>query len=203
MQSQKIIYIWKFQLTRSRGARHCESIDLYAPSLTFQLTRSRGARRLFQTLGMYSSSAFQLTRSRGARLFFLCSLALLKNHFNSRAHVERDWEKSTLRRFLNDFNSRAHVERELIFLRSLAQGVLISTHALTWSATLAVVVFYVLFCEISTHALTWSATREICSITCAPRQISTHALTWSATILVELSALPILFQLTRSRGARP
>ena len=54
---------------------------------------------------------------------------------------------------------------------------------------------------ISTHALTWSAT---CAEMMLKRGlgISTHALTWSATLFCPLSRDRFQFQLTRSRGAR-
>ena len=57
----------------------------------------------------------------------------------------------------HNFNSRAHVERDAIPYEVQENKSKISTHALTWSAT-------VFNCEalshflISTHALTWSAT---------------------------------------------
>ena len=78
----------------------------------------------------------------------------------------------------------------------------ISTHALTWSATLrcfAPLPAYL----ISTHALTWSATiwymsRRVIS------GISTHALTWSATFKYRKeNENDVEFQLTHSRGVRP
>ena len=97
---------------------------------------------------------FQLTRSRGARL----ATSAVKSpavYFNSRAHVERD-------------RRRAPAPR----------ATLISTHALTWSATLSVLP---------------SANFTI---------ISTHALTWSATLIARGGLRRSAFQLTRSRGAR-
>ena len=58
---------------------------------------------------------------------------------------------------------------------------LISTHALTWSATIPNLKMK-LQSRISTHALTWSATASVES-SVASVSISTHALTWSATYL--------------------
>ena len=55
----------------------------------------------------------------------------------------------------------------------------ISTHALTWSATI-LDLMWMSDREISTHALTWSATR-CCARDTRDKSISTHALTWSAT----------------------
>ena len=55
---------------------------------------------------------------------------------------------------------------------------------------------------ISTHALTWSAT--VCAKSKdLPRIISTHALTWSATCVKSKNTRLRLFQLTHSRGVRP
>ena len=145
-----------------------------------------------------------------------------QQNFNSRAHVERDWQRRAGTEGRLNFNSRAHVERDDPdpFLEKACE---ISTHALTWSATYnryrqrvggrnfnsrAHVerdkrgVSDVRRAYISTHALTWSATH------CQRRadhneRISTHALTWSATVAVCRGVrLGISFQLTRSRGAR-
>ena len=56
-------------------------------------------------------------------------------NFNSRAHVERDsGVRFPLTPFQN-FNSRAHVERDSVTFMPPASPV-ISTHALTWSATI-------------------------------------------------------------------
>ena len=56
-----------------------------------------------------------------------------------------------------DFNSRAHVERDVTALPALVTPFIISTHALTWSAT-TVKAVHSCYAFISTHALTWSAT---------------------------------------------
>ena len=127
--------------------------------------------------GTTQSAGFQLTRSRGAR------------------QQGADVESHTI-----DFNSRAHVERDFPILVGGTSRRRISTHALTWSATLAVRHF----CAqrvISTHALTWSATKTPAERREALR-ISTHALTWSATPPPRRCVLYPSFQLTRSRGAR-
>ena len=55
------------------------------------------------------------------------------------------------------FNSRAHVERDDTLFIEEALGI-ISTHALTWSATNLSFGETTLEFHISTHALTWSAT---------------------------------------------
>ena len=169
----------RFQLTRSRGARHIvvhnaggrapnfnsrAHVERDQPAarnimsiLRFQLTRSRGAR-LFRPLLLRALLQFQLTRSRGARHDGPFEIVSYWENFNSRAHVERDRQRAYYRRLHGS----------------------ISTHALTWSATYD---FQILekIKEISTHALTWSATM--------PRSV--------------YSVGKLAFQLTRSRGARP
>ena len=77
------------------------------------------------------------------------------------------------------FNSHAHVERDF-FRFTLTVRIFISTHTLTWSVT-AVLVTLDNEVIISTHTLTWSVTNadetkfdEIV--------ISTHTLTWSVTL---------------------
>ena len=104
-------------------------------------------------------------------------VALKIPHFNSRAHVERDRYHARAHQPRADFNSRAHVERDVIGHCRYAAAK-ISTHALTWSATI--------------YALGEFATLDI----------STHALTWSATGVIGFCAWKTKFQLTRSRGAR-
>ena len=83
---------------------------------------------------MASMSKFQLTRSRGAWQIVRVN-NLIKHHFNSHAHVERD--DVLLSRVLGglNFNSHAHVERDL-WEYTHFRIILISTHTLTWSVTL-------------------------------------------------------------------
>ena len=113
--------------------------------------------------------------------------ARLALHFNSRTHVECDPRKKDCRLCVEYFNSRTHVECDAIVAPQPGRKRIISTHALTWSATQDGAKNN-LPCCISTHALTWSATFQFW--TQVPgRFISTHALTWSATI-----SLPSIFQ---------
>ena len=149
-----------FQLTRSRGAwriiintdtnstdfnshAHVERDLGVIPNVDsfhrFQLTRSRGAWRE-NAYGASGRFRFQLTRSRGAWLAFLHPLLCSAVHFNSHAHVERDWLREAW--------------KKLTF---------ISTHTLTWSVT-----YWFLMAgkkmNISTHTLTWSVTvADICT----------------------------------------
>ena len=53
---------------------------------------------------------------------------------------------------------------------------------------------------ISTHTLTWSVTDKS-YLYFLPRIISTHTLTWSVTNNFLSGYIPMIFQLTRSRGA--
>ena len=100
------------------------------------------------------------------------------------------WSATSLPDYMNllyqHFNSRAHVERDhdLTFIGYTSSQ--ISTHALTWSATSRKGV-HDMPRSISTHALTWSATVD-CLISIDGIDISTHALTWSATIPYILNA---------------
>ena len=131
----------------------------------------------------------------------VCLPSCPERHFNSRTHVECDIMQYLYNLDTSDFNSRTHVECDdwlqdgevpfeisthaltwsaTIFIVSKSSNECISTHALTWSATTG---WYVCpWCEfISTHALTWSATFPITRFW-MDLQISTHALTWSATV---------------------
>ena len=69
---------------------------------------------------------------------------------------------------LRNFNSHAHVERDLIFLSRIFV-INISTHTLTWSVTIYLILFSVISI-ISTHTLTWSVT----SYTAKGGTIHTH-----------------------------
>ena len=92
--------------------------------------------------------------------------------------MERDPKLFFLVRVQCHFNSHAHVERDYIEMFSrIAEN--ISTHTLTWSVThfFADVGLYV---AISTHTLTWSVTEKT-SAGIELSAISTHTLTWSVT----------------------
>ena len=79
----------------------------------FQLTRSRGAWP--RTRGsMGQQCRFQLTRSRGAWQTDQQYNQTYK-HFNSHAHVERDYIHIFSGVVIQYFNSHAHVERDWIF----------------------------------------------------------------------------------------
>ena len=142
----------------SRAHVERDGIQAQLDYLSFNFnSRAHVERDLSIVSGIILSASFQLTRSRGARQFSV-SFSLLSKNFNSRAHVERD----------------------VAYICRLRLSV-ISTHALTWSATVAQKGQY-LIGKISTHALTWSAT-ETKSYDIPRFNISTHALTWSATYM--------------------
>ena len=120
----------------------------------FQLTHSRGVRPA--AIGSSSGGReFQLTHSRGVRR--------QADRYDSRCQ---------------HFNSRTHVECDVMMLGEITEDG-ISTHALTWSATVC------------------AKSKDL------PRIISTHALTWSATCVKSKNTRLRLFQLTHSRGVRP
>ena len=144
-----------FQLTHSRGVRrsvkqnfsHGNKISTHA--LTWSATRI--APKCEKALRV-----FQLTHSRGVRQTEPIPTPETTD-FNSRTHVECDPFKMVVDASApTNFNSRTHVECD---------------------KAIKVFVFHHI---ISTHALTWSATCTKNSWRCQPR-ISTHALTWSAT----------------------
>ena len=77
------------------------------------------------------------------------------------------------------FNSHAHVERDF-FTDVQLRTVTISTHTLTWSVT-DTLIENLPAIIISTHTLTWSVTSAV-AISRFRNVISTHTLTWSVTV---------------------
>ena len=95
--------------------------------------RDYSAMDLFSKFSNFNSRAHV---ERDARP---CAPPTGRAYFNSRAHVERDVTTALSDMLEGNFNSRAHVERDE---QGRSEEVLsrgISTHALTWSATLDVV----------------------------------------------------------------
>ena len=84
----------------------------------------------------YAFSPFQLTHSRGVRPCFHMLLHQQMN-FNSRTHVECDAFPFRTTFSLSNFNSRTHVECDYDCIDCHVEYYNISTHALTWSATIA------------------------------------------------------------------
>ena len=120
---------------------------------------------------------FQLTRSRGAWLKSSC-LAHAVIHFNSHAHVERDFYKSS----------------------PILTSFCISTHTLTWSVT-KFITCSSMVSGISTHTLTWSVTGN--NIQCIEKRQFQLTRSRGAWLSCESfnATLNFQFQLTRSRGA--
>ena len=124
------------------------------PIWKFQLTRSRGAWRVFQackrSLWNFNSHAHV------ERDVNIIAPPTLQGYFNSHAHVERDPFNNANCQHDNNFNSHAHVERDKCLPVLLIQQY-ISTHTLTWSVTMNEH-FASGLTNISTHTLTWSVT---------------------------------------------
>ena len=124
--------LYRFQLTRSRGAWHVNFLSM-AQGLLFQLTRSRGAWRHSKIL-RFPPIQFQLTRSRGAWRRWVYLFRSIREFQLTRSRGA--WLGDKLVNVLTyNFNSHAHVERDSIS-NSLISLFFISTHTLTWSVTL-------------------------------------------------------------------
>ena len=141
-------------LTWSATAATLENLGL-AKISTHALTWSATS---FRVHWKHCDGRFQLTRSRGARL--TSSLGkIMYPDFNSRAHVERDRTMpctvATAAKFqLTRSRGARHTTQRAAYLLWV-----ISTHALTWSAT-RFLYQRAPYNVISTHALTWSATQS-------------------------------------------
>ena len=72
-------------------------------------------------------------------------------HFNSHAHVERDFVLEKQAKFTANFNSHAHVERD-IKSGTIEYTLEISTHTLTWSVTYGGRGDKVILCHFNSHA---------------------------------------------------
>ena len=183
--STTIYSIYWFQLTRSRGAWPILPCGQDKP-LTFQLTRSRGAwrRYLVETCEIL---LFQLTRSRGAWLHLL-RLNCKNLHFNSHAHVERDYRAYIFFDSDINFNSHAHVERDVLdTLEKSAE----TEFQLTRSrgAWLYTSVNYFLCSNFNSHA---HVERDWNTQTAGVKlEISTHTLTWSVTSQIQINFIII------------
>ena len=122
--------IFRFQLTRSRGAWHYR---MCVKILQWYFNSHAHVERDVTNITRFLLSVFQLTRSRGAW------------HAGEEVKV----------RFVN-FNSHAHVERDNQNFMTVRWH-MISTHTLTWSVTISASLM-MSGCYISTHTLTWSVT---------------------------------------------
>ena len=143
----------EFQLTHSRGVRRTYDIGISAEN-KFQLTHSRGVRPFIisqnEANGNFNSRTHvecddSAARKHSAVLISTHALTWsategwvdlprLHENFNSRTHVECDSPPLHLHTIPRHFNSRTHVECDCPKVKCPSSG-LISTHALTWSAT--------------------------------------------------------------------
>ncbi len=189
-------------------------------TILFQLTRSRGARRvLFSRSG--AEEKFQLTRSRGARRRN-SNATIFSTNFNSRAHVERDladpmskplssaisthaltWSAtrlSSVTQFTILFQlTRSRGARRVLFSRSGAEEKFQLTRSRGARRRNSNATIFSTNFNSRAHV-----ERDLADPMSKPLSsaISTHALTWSATRHLPLSTTRLIFQLTRSRGAR-
>ena len=97
-------------------------------------------------------------------------------HFNSHAHVERDYTTGAGTAIVFNFNSHAHVERDHFGRCKNCKYFYFNSHAHVERD--GNVLDFVLLSRISTHTLTWSVTVTVAKVDLSGR-----------------------FQLTRSRGA--
>ena len=112
--------------------------------------------------------------------------------------MERDVNPRFVTGYKWHFNSHAHVERDYSLILPIAY-LKISTHTLTWSVT-EYISKNLGKSIISTHTLTWSVTYLVNAVV-GHLFISTHTLTWSVTRNFGILSSAFIFQLTRSRGA--
>ena len=194
-----MLYLLKFQLTRSRGAWHreyqekridrnnfnshahverdffillaCKPFCISTHTLTWSVT-DLPPRKIRLRL-------FQLTRSRGAWRH-----ERKKRHdtryFNSHAHVERDFGVQVSLICMNYFNSHAHVERDLISSFVVKSEWNFNSHAHVERDHK--VEWFERTCEhFNSHAHV--ERDEWFWFPCHYKMISTHTLTWSVTFL--------------------
>ena len=154
-------------------------------------------RDTVRVLSISFDKVFQLTRSRGAWPL-KSTVVLIILHFNSHAHVERDFYNSLLILIFVNFNSHAHVERDVSICILTWYSSHFNSHAHVerdkQTTLLWIKIFY-----FNSHA---HVERDIrCSWKICKNWISTHTLTWSVTFKEDFRLAYIRFQLTRSRGA--
>ena len=103
--------IYKFQLTRSRGAWHCHGLfdhfryTISTHTLTWSVTNQNALWFFWRVISTHTLT-WSVTRAKG-------QLAISSINFNSHAHVERDLLSSLWQNQPTHFNSHAHVERDL------------------------------------------------------------------------------------------
>ena len=193
-----MLYLLKFQLTRSRGAWLFYSASLqtilhfnsHAHVERDRLTTPKNSVTIISTHTLTWSvttwekkeawhKIFQLTRSRGAwlRCTSLSDLHELFQLTRSRGAWPAAHRGEAVR---GDFNSHAHVERDARLTRIWKINV-ISTHTLTWSVTTQERQEKEQERHFNSHA---HVERDHCNDRILHTvEISTHTLTWSVTYL--------------------
>ena len=102
----------------------------------------------------------------------LHSFANAYSHFNSHAHVERDFIAKKFKSKFLDFNSHAHVERDIRLLYKYSVMNYFNSHAHVERDFEALLFF--LTGAISTHTLTWSVTLDVVYIWCLLNVMRTY-----------------------------
>ncbi len=130
---------------------------------------------LLKVSKLYDISTHTLTWSV---TIYMYGASLIMAHFNSHAHVERDfYGMDHIKSYIN-FNSHAHVERDLERLKEENKRDDFNSHAHVERDRDSIAANNVFI--ISTHTLTWSVTDYIFQ-SGERKRISTHTLTWSVT----------------------
>ena len=168
----------KFQLTRSRGAwlhgrtYQTPLMNISTHTLTWSVT---DWMYTFQRLAV-----FQLTRSRGAWQIIPWQKKE-QTHFNSHAHVERDYAKVGDHLACQNFNSHAHVERDSMTAATQLLLLNFNSHAHV-ERDFSTLALYYAKVDFNSHAHVerdWIILQAITSLS-----ISTHTLTWSVTLTI-------------------
>ena len=122
----------------------------------------------------------------------------MREHFNSHAHVERDFDNRLKKLRMANFNSHAHVERDSVQAKQALWSP-ISTHTLTWSVTdtweryLSSRVF-----QLTRSRGAWRG--NVFGVKWAS-DFNSHAHVERDLLVLYVQERVHLFQLTRSRGA--
>ena len=119
-------------------------------------------------------------------------------HFNSHAHVERDWITAWARHELFNFNSHAHVERDGNVLHIFGKFSNFNSHA---HVERDEIVQKSIHCLKNFNSHAHVERDHIVTPYHFLKTISTHTLTWSVTFMSFSVFADFSFQLTRSRGA--
>ena len=178
------------------------SVTLYVckllPLFQFQLTRSRGAWRK-EITSCWRTDNFN-SHAHVERDALQENYIKNKKHFNSHAHVERDDSTNELTDSIKNFNSHAHVERDN-HVRISFRLKRISTHTLTWSVTSTLALYHAkVGFQLTRSRGAWRVPSALITVI-STFQLTRSRGAWRTDSLSAVST--VLFQLTRSRGAWP